>query len=126
MHIHDLGSLVVEGEGRSIDLGSTKQAALLGRLLVSADRQVSADSLVTAGWGPDAVMSSSRLDSQLWRLRNLLQPDRSHDSSVLERSGAGYVLRVGPDEVDSLRFVQLAGEVERLLTKDPPVSRSCR
>ena len=117
VHIHDLGSLVVEVEGRSIDLGSTKQAALLGRLVVSADRQVSADSLISAGWGPDAVMSSSRLDSQLWRLRNLLQPDRSHASSVLERSGSGYVLRVGPDEVDSLRFVRLAGEVERLLAR---------
>lgn len=50
----DLGALLVEVSGRRVELGATKQAALLARLLVSLRLAVSAEALVDAAWGPDA------------------------------------------------------------------------
>ncbi len=112
MHLRDLGALIVEVGGRSIELGMTKQAALLARLLLSPGQAVSAEALISAGWGPDAVVSQASLDSQLWRLRNVLEPSRGRSSGVLLKSGTGYRLSLGPDQIDSARFVRLANQVQ--------------
>ncbi|GAA3617461.1 AfsR/SARP family transcriptional regulator [Microlunatus ginsengisoli] len=108
MRIRDLGSPIVEIEGRSTDLGATKQGALLARLSLELGRAVSSDALIAAAWGSDAVVSTARLDSQLWRLRNLLEPTRGRASSVLLKSGAGYRLAASPEVVDATLFVRLA------------------
>lgn len=111
VHLRDLGALIVEVDGRSIELGTTKQAALLARLLLSPGQAVSAEALISAGWGPDAVVSQASLDSQLWRLRNVLEPSRGRSSGVLLKSGTGYRLALRPHQIDSARFVQLADQV---------------
>ena len=115
MRIRDLGPLVVELDGTVTELGGTKQAALLGLLAVNANRAVSARALMLAAWGPDAEVSLSSLDSQLWRLRNVLEPGRGRSSSVLVRDGNSYRLRVDPDAVDSVRFERLASRAGEAL-----------
>ena len=109
MRVRDLGPLVVEDGGRLVELGLTKQAALLSMLALQPGRTVSSDALTAAAWGPDEVVSAARLDSQLWRLRNLLEPGRKRStSSVLVRHGSGFQLQVDPGSVDSQRFEQAA------------------
>ncbi|MET1003992.1 MAG: BTAD domain-containing putative transcriptional regulator [Propionibacteriaceae bacterium] len=111
VRIRDLGPIVVEAGGTTTELGATKQAALLSLLAARVNQRVSADDLVAAAWGLDGAVSLSSLDSQLWRLRNLLEPTRSRTSSVLGRAGGGYRLNLGDDEVDSRRFERLAAAV---------------
>ena len=75
--------------------------------------------LIAAAWGPDSVVSTPRLDSQLWRLRNILEPTRDRASSVLVKSGAGYRLAVGSDEVDSARFLRMSHDLTGAPDSEP-------
>ncbi len=121
MRIMDLGSLVVEVGGSTIELGTTKQAALLCVLAARAGQRVSAADLVSAAWGLDVDVSLSSLDSQLWRLRNVLEPGRGRTSSVLlPGAGGGYRLAVDPDQVDSLRFERLTERANASLNAGNP------
>lgn len=110
MRIRDLGPLVVQTGSSATELGGTKQAALLSLLAARANQRVPADDLVATAWGIDVEVSLSSLDSQLWRLRNTLEPSRERTSSVLVRDGGGYRLNVSTDEVDSLQFELLAAK----------------
>lgn len=115
MRIRDLGPLVVEVAGSSTALGPTKQAVLLSVLAARAGRVVPARDLIAAAWGVDVEVPLSSLDSQLWRLRNVLEPTRRRSSSVLVRDGNGYRLAADPDDVDSLRFERLADQAAAAL-----------
>ena len=122
MRIMDLGSLAVEVEGSTVDLGTTKQAALLCVLAARASQRVPATDLVSAAWGLDVDVSLSSLDSQLWRLRNVLEPGRGRTSSVIVRDGGGYRLAVDPDQVDSLRFERLVDRANASLDAGDPAA----
>lgn len=124
MKVRDLGPLAVELGGRYIELGSTKQAALLAALAQNPGRRVSARLLTAVGWGVDPGVSASSLDTQLWRLRNLLEPGRSRStSSIIVRDSGGYRLAVAAEDVDSACFERLAAEVARQGTDvDPEVA----
>ncbi|WP_344804194.1 AfsR/SARP family transcriptional regulator [Microlunatus ginsengisoli] len=118
----DLGSLTVEVEGSTIELGTTKQAALLCVLAARANQRVPATDLVAAAWGLDVEVSMSSLDSQLWRLRNILEPHRGRTSSVLVRDGGGYRLVAAPDAVDSLRFERLGDRANAQVRDGDPAA----
>lgn len=92
-------------------------------LLIHADERVGRDALTEAVWGAKATpRSQSTLESHVWRLRKLLEPDRAHGapSTVLLHDVAGYRLLATVDQVDSLRFTQLVGEAADLLAADQP------
>src|SRR5712692_381981 len=94
-----LGSVEVRTDGRALALGGPKQRALLALLLLNANGVVSRDRLIDALWGERAPATAQRsLDSYVSRLRTLLGPDR------IERHPPGYLLRVGPGELDLARF----------------------
>lgn len=95
-------------------MGVSRQAALLARLTMEPQRQVPASALIAAAWGPDVQVTAASLDSQLWRLRNRLDPERGR-TSVLVREGSGYRLHLDPAQVDSAYFEQLTVEVDQLL-----------
>jgi len=102
-----LGPVEVEDEGRPIPLGSAKQRALLAILLLHANEVVSRDRLINDLWGerpPESAPHS--LDVYVSRLRKALQPDGG-DSLLVTRPG-GYVLRLGPEQLDLSRFEHLA------------------
>jgi hypothetical protein len=107
--VRDLGPLLVE-LGESTVATGTK----------SASQWVPAHTLAQAAWDTAEEVSTARLNSQLWRLRNLLEPDRDRrSSSMLVQGAGGYRLLLDPDNVDSLRFERLAAEIGGLGVVSP-------
>ena len=104
-----LGPLQISADGRLLPLGSPKQGALLGLLLVHAGETISRDRLIEELWGearPATV--DSALHVYLSRLRRLLESAGAGSALVRERYG--YRLRVEPEQLDANRFERLAGE----------------
>lgn len=119
MRVRDLGALIVEVDGVERPVGGSKAAALLAFLVINANQRVSIQALMDVAWG-DAVTAgtASTLESHVWRLRQLLEPNRGirQPSSVLVNEAGGYRLIANGHSVDSLLFEQMAGDVHQLLT----------
>ena len=118
MHFRDLGTLGVEVGGVWRTAGGKKPSVILNLLLVNAGRRVSVDAIVEAVWEADASPRvASSLESQIWRLRRLLEPQRVRREApqVLVNDSSGYRLEVTADQVDSLCFEQLDRDSRRLM-----------
>jgi DNA-binding SARP family transcriptional activator len=105
MEFRILGPLEVTADGRALDLGGHKQRTLLALLLLQANRVVSSDRLIDALWEerpPDTATKA--LQVYVSQLRKLVGRER------LETKAPGYLLRVGPDELDLARFQRLQEE----------------
>jgi DNA-binding SARP family transcriptional activator len=102
-----LGPLEVVDADRRLPLGGPKQRSLLAVLLLHANEVVSADSLIDRLWGGEPPPTASKvLQVQVWRLRKALGRD------ALITRPPGYMLQVGPEEVDLARFERLVGEAQ--------------
>ena len=100
-----LGPLEVELEGRLAPLGGTRQRAVLAILLLNRGEVVSMDRLVDELWGersPDTATKTVQV--YVSRLRKELGQD------VVLTRGGGYVLDVGPEQVDAERFERLTAD----------------
>ncbi len=114
-----LGPLEVSADGRALPLGSRKQRALLGLLVVHANEPVSRDRLIEELWGEAAPATvESALHVYLSRLRTLL--GSAGAGGALVRETYGYRLRVEPDQVDANRFDRLVGEGREALAGGRP------
>jgi DNA-binding SARP family transcriptional activator len=101
VEFHVLGRLEVLDDGRDITPARPKQRALLALLLLRAGEVVTVDEAVDALWGeapPPAARNA--LQGHVTALRKLLGPDRIE-------TRAGYLLRLGDDELDLDRFERL-------------------
>jgi DNA-binding SARP family transcriptional activator/tetratricopeptide (TPR) repeat protein len=105
MEFRILGPLEALEDGRGLDLGAQKHRALLAVLLLDANRVVSTDRLLDALW-EDAPPETARKALQVYvsQLRKIVGRER------LERRAPGYVLHVGPDELDLERFARLRAD----------------
>ncbi len=109
-----LGPLEVRDGERLVALPRQKQRALLAALLLRAGQVVARDRLIDDLWGEDPPSrAENALHNYLSQLRRALGAD------VVVTRSPGYLLRVTPDQVDSLRFERLvedargAGALER-------------
>lgn len=101
-----LGPLEVRDGERVVPLGGLRRRAVLGLLLLEANRVVSVDRLVDGVWGNDPPASAqASLQNHLFRLR------RELDERLVTRP-PGYLLRVAPGELDLDRFRHLVEEAE--------------
>lgn len=119
----DLGVLAIERDSDRQSIAGQRLAMILALLLIDADRHVSADRLITALWGEEASSgAASTLESHLFRLRKLIEPTRRRGAAptVLLHEARGYRLVVAPDQVDSLRFTQLAADARALRSAGQP------
>ncbi|MHC1559241.1 BTAD domain-containing putative transcriptional regulator [Actinomycetospora sp. C-140] len=118
VRFRDLGPLEVERDGSVLPVGGARLEAALGLLLVHAGRSVGVDALRDAMWGERGVARSvATLDSHVFRLRRLIEPDRAPGvpPRVLVRDAAGYRLVVDPGQLDSHRFTALSVSAADLL-----------
>jgi DNA-binding SARP family transcriptional activator len=116
-----LGPLEVRGEDGPLPLGGAKQRALLGLLLLNANRVVPRERLIDELWGdepPEQAVAAVQV--YVSRLRKLFPDGR------LETRPPGYLLRVEADELDLDRFEHLrgAGRLREALElwRGPPVT----
>jgi DNA-binding SARP family transcriptional activator len=86
-----------------IDLGPTKQRAVLAYLLLNANRAVLTPAIVDAVWGDEPPANGPNVvQKHVAGLRRLLEPERSPraSSGVLVRSDGGYKVVVSPGSMD--------------------------
>ena len=104
MEFRILGPLEVRDGERVVPLGGARRRAVLGLLLLEANRVVPVDRLVDGVWGDDPPASAqASLQNHLVRLRRELG-DR------LVTRPPGYLLRVAPGELDLDAFRRLVEE----------------
>ncbi|MDP9387401.1 MAG: AfsR/SARP family transcriptional regulator, partial [Actinomycetota bacterium] len=116
MEYRILGQLEVLRQGEPLDLGGPKQRAVLALLLIEANRVVPVDRLVEQLWnGRPPASGIGTLQAYVSNLRRVLEPERTAGAtaSVLVTHPPGYLLRVGPDELDAARFERLAEEARQ-------------
>ncbi|WNI26331.1 BTAD domain-containing putative transcriptional regulator [Streptomyces sp. ITFR-16] len=101
-----LGPLRASRNGLPLPLGPLKQRLVLAVLLTRPNTPVSMEELTDAVW-PDDPPRTARKNLQVYvsTLRRVLDPD---DLGRLSHGPGGYVLHLGADECDSLRFEELA------------------
>jgi DNA-binding SARP family transcriptional activator len=95
-----LGSIEAVQDGEAVALGGPRQRALLGRLLLDANRVVAADRLVEDLWDDPPREAHAALQNQVSRLRKAIG-DR------VVTKAPGYLVRVEPGELDLDRFREL-------------------
>jgi len=104
-----LGPLEVVEQGRALPLGGARQRTLLALLLTRANEVVSADRLIDELWGAQPPRrAANALQYHVSQLRKALAP---HEAIVT--LDPGYVIRIGPDELDLLRFETLVEEARQ-------------
>ena len=108
-----LGPLEVVGLEGPVRLGGPKQRATLAILLLNANRVVSIDRLADelyAGRAP--VTAATQVHRQISELRKALGQD-----ARLETRAPGYVIHLGPEQLDLKRFERLTEEAGRALAR---------
>lgn len=122
MEVRVLGPLEVKVNGRQVRLGP-QQCVLLAVLLLEAGRVVPTSRLVELLWGEAAPeRAAATLRSHVLHLRRALEPDRPAGAkpTVLVTEGAGYALRIRPEQLDAVRFEQLVDEGRAALAAGDP------
>jgi WD40 repeat protein/DNA-binding SARP family transcriptional activator len=103
--IRILGPVELWRDGEPVHVGGPRQRALLLVLVLRANETVSSGRLLEELFGADApATSANAVQAAVSRLRRLLEP------GALETRGAGYVLHVDPERLDSVRFERLLAE----------------
>jgi DNA-binding SARP family transcriptional activator len=110
-----LGSLEVFEGARSVVIGSGKRRSLLALLLLHGNEVLSADRLIDELWGEDPPPTAAKgLQVYVSQLRKELQNGADRDGVLVTRAN-GYVLVLGPDDVDVHRFERSVDAGERAL-----------
>jgi DNA-binding SARP family transcriptional activator len=122
MEVRILGPLEVSVEDRPVDVPAGKAGLLLAALVVHANHLVSVDRLLEFLWrGHPPATAANTLQTYISHLRRRLEPDRAprEPGRILIRRPPGYILAVGPDQVDAIRFERLIEQARRMLDDNP-------
>src|SRR3954447_23619242 len=97
-----LGALEVSRDGAPVAIEGPRARALLAVLLLRANTPVTSAQLIDDLW-PDQrpAAPANALQVQISRLRAALAPD---GTGMILRHGAGYMLVLGPAQMDLLEF----------------------
>src|SRR5580693_10240235 len=107
MQVRLFGEL--EAEHAGVPVPGAKQRALLALLALRPGQPVSADRLIDVLWGDgQAAHPANALQAQIGQLRRTLGP------AAILTTEAGYALDAGPEDVDVVRFEQLAAQGRHL------------
>ncbi|MBB2913452.1 DNA-binding SARP family transcriptional activator [Streptosporangium becharense] len=105
-----LGPLQAEIKGRTVDLGTHRQRAVVARLVVAGGHVVSTDRFIDDLWhGQPPPKALAALQVYVSNLRRVLEPGRPPraPATVLVSAAPGYRLRLEPERVDAWLFPRL-------------------
>src|SRR5579862_3694669 len=109
MQVRLFGELEAVAGGVPVPVRGAKQRALLALLALRPGQPVSADKLIDVLWGDgQAAHPANALQAQIGQLRRTLGP------AAITTTDAGYTLTAAPEDVDVVRFEQLAARGRRL------------
>ena len=120
MDFRILGPLEVSDQGQELPLAGSKQRAVLAILLLHANQLVPSDRLIDQLWNehPPATAAKS-LQVHVSRLRQALDRGNGSDGLIVTQRG-GYLIRIGPDQLDRNRFERLLAEGSAALADAAP------
>ena len=110
-----LGPLEAWHDGVPVQLGDQQQRFVLVVLLLNANKPVSTARLTEIVWAGRET-KPTLVRSYIKRLRDVVQD--SGDVSI-ETTPTGYLLRVGEDQLDTVRFGRLRAEAADARADDP-------
>ncbi|WP_165367560.1 AfsR/SARP family transcriptional regulator, partial [Phytoactinopolyspora endophytica] len=107
-----LGPLSVwTAQGRLVRVPEVKVRILLAHLLISNGRVVPADQLIDDMWGSGLPANpNGALQTRISQLRRVLDDAEPGGRSVVASRAPGYVLQIGPEDVDTGRFQALVAQ----------------
>jgi DNA-binding SARP family transcriptional activator len=110
-----LGPVRAEGPSGTVQVTAPRELALFAELLVHAGRPVTREHLADTVWGDGSVLHPAHaVHTLVSRLRRRLAGAAASPSeATITTGGACYVLTVGEDAVDALRFGQLVASARR-------------
>jgi DNA-binding SARP family transcriptional activator len=122
-----LGPVEVWTGDRRLDLGGPRLLGLLAFLVVNANRALSTDALIDAVWGSARAGADNRLQMAIARLRKTLLPLQG-DQPILRTVAGGYLLSIGPGELDADVFEAYVQDGRRALADGEPAraAEACR
>src|SRR5215467_1574344 len=110
-----LGPVEVTAGGKRLGIGGQRARAVLARLIVAANHVVAAEALAGELWPDlDPDRSAANLQVRVAELRRVFR--RAGVADRLVTHVPGYLLVVGPEEVDAARFDQLTRQGRALLS----------
>ena len=118
--IRILGPIEVSADGPVLPVGGRRQLKLFALLVLHANRAVSSDVLVDAVWGAGRASSDNRLQMAIARLRKALAPLNEDTGPLLRTVGGGYMLSVGPGELDAEVFATSVHDAQLSLDAGDP------
>ena len=129
LRLRVLGGLAAARDGVAVDLGGRRQRAVLAALVVMRDQVVTTERLAGWVWGDSAPANTpGAVQAYVSHLRRRLQPEagaRRRDG-VIASSGAGYVLRLGPETVDAWCFERAVDSARAMAPADTAVPSTTR
>jgi DNA-binding SARP family transcriptional activator len=102
-----LGPLEAFDGERRLSLGGARQRAVLALMILHENEVVTRDVIVDALWGEEPPATAAKV---LQNCVSALRKELPGSAETLLTRGAGYELRIGPDELDRDRFERLLGE----------------
>jgi DNA-binding SARP family transcriptional activator/pimeloyl-ACP methyl ester carboxylesterase len=116
-----LGPLEVLRDHVPVRIAAGKQRALLALLLLNANRTVSREQLIDSLWGENVPESAQKMvQIQVSQLRKALPEPRVHTRRP------GYLLEVGDEELDLVRFESAVADARRSLAQGDPEEATAR
>jgi DNA-binding SARP family transcriptional activator len=113
-----LGPLDVVANGKQVELGGTKQRALLANLLIHSNQVLSIDRLIEDLWEEEAPKTAANVvQVHVSALRKAFAAAGAGREVLLTRP-PGYLVRAGPRDLDVLAFEELASQGRSLLGAD--------
>ncbi|MFC0544820.1 AfsR/SARP family transcriptional regulator [Kutzneria chonburiensis] len=110
-----LGPMEVSHHGTPVTVGAARQRTLLAALLMRANQVVSLDELVRNVWEENPTAGArTTVQNYVMRLRNALRG--ASGTSPIVTASDGYLISVGPSELDIWRFREL---VDQARAADP-------
>ncbi|MGW4521322.1 AfsR/SARP family transcriptional regulator [Amycolatopsis sp. NPDC004378] len=110
-----LGPLEAWHDGAPVPLGDQNQRHVLAVLLLNANRPVTPARLIEIVWAGREV-KPTLVRGYIKRLRDVVQDARD---VIIETTPTGYMLRIGDDQLDTLRFYRLCAEAADVRNTDP-------
>ncbi|GHF98319.1 MULTISPECIES: AfsR/SARP family transcriptional regulator [Amycolatopsis] len=110
-----LGPLEAWHDGAPVQLGDQQQRFVLVVLLLRANKPVTSTRLAEIIW-PEGEAKPTLVRSYIKRLRDVVQ---DAGDVRIETTPTGYLLRVGEDQLDTLRFDRLRAEATEVRAEDP-------
>ena len=119
-----MGPVEAWADERRLMLGGPRQVKLLAFMLLHTNRRVSADAVIDAVWGSERDGAAKRLQMGVLRLRKALAPLDGPDGSRLRTVSGGYLLKIGPEEIDAEVFAGWVRDGRRVLEEGDPARAS--